>query len=378
MDLYAAGSAVEIRYPSGQTDAQHLAEEFAARLDDLVDVPTSPFSALVSDGVPTTDIEAIYIGREQDWASELGLANVPWWTDGNDFAAKVVSGSDCINTVCTGSELHIVARDYPLLLRVVWMALHGLGWRHYMPNGVEGLEDLWICMNRRETITTNVDRVWTGAIDHLLSNIAGGTSNLGWSDGTDHGSLRDGDGNIRYPNGLQEGDLSGAIGESPAIEPDPDGSWLRHMGWTTSSILQTNSAWTAVIEYDKKHGETLSVWVGSAGTGHYTEQPDKNTHKLYTDHDAVKLAALGYANDKVATQGIDWVSLSRPDGDADWDIFFNDPAFEAKLPVRRQIELANHVATSADYDGDGIVIQAYGDTAAPPPMVFGPIPTRSA
>lgn len=366
MDLYAAGNAVEIRYPSGQTDAQHLAEEFAARLDDLVDVSANPFSAMVAAGVPTTDVEAVFIGREQDWASEVGLANVPWWAEGNDFAVKVVSGSDCLNTGCTGSELHIVARDNPLLLRAAWMALHGLGWRHYMPNGVEGLEDLWVSMNKRDAITTDVDRVWTGAIDHLLPSIAGRTSNLGWSDGTDHGSLRDGDGNILYPDGQQEGDLSGAIGESPSIESDSDGTWLRHMGWTTSSDLQTNSAWTFVINYDKKHGETLSVWVGSAGAGHYTEQPDKNTHKLYTDHDAVKLAALGYANDKVATQGLDWVSLSRPDGDADWDIFFNDPVFEAKLPVRRQIELANHVATAVDYDGTGIVIQAYGDTATPP------------
>jgi len=366
MDLYAAGSAVEIRHPSGQTDAQHLAEEFAARLDDLVDVSTCPFSALVNAGVPTADVEAIYIGREQDWASEVGLANVPWWTDGTDFAAKVVSGSDCLNAACTGSELHIVARDYPLLLRVVWMALHGLGWRHYMPNGVEGLQDLWVHMNKRDTISTSVDRVWTGAIDHLLPNIAAGTSNLGWSDGTDHGLIRDGDGNILYPNGLREGDLSRAIGESPAIDPEPDGTWLRHMGWTTSSSLQTNSAWSLVINYDKTHGQTLSVWDEAAGTGHYTEQPEKNTHKLYTDDADVRRAALDYANDKVATRGLDWVSLSRPDGDADWDISFNDPAFEAKLPVRRQIELANHVATSTDYDGAGIVIQAYGDTADPP------------
>jgi hypothetical protein len=369
MDLYAAGNAAEIRYPSGQSDAQHLAEEFAARLDDLVDVSASPFSAMVAAGVPTTDVEAVFIGREQDWASEVGLANVPWWVDGNDFAVKVVSGSDCLNTGCTGSELHIVARDNPLLLRAAWMALHGLGWRHYMPNGVEGLEDLWVSMNKRDTITTNVDRVWTGAIDHLLPSIAGRTSNLGWSDGTDHGSLRDGDGNILYPDGQQEGDLSGAIGESPSIEPDPDGTWLRHMGWTTSSDLQTNSAWTAVIAYDETHDHTLSVWDETTLTGHYTAQTTPTSHKLYTDDADVRRAALDYANDKVARLGLDWVSLSRPDGDWDWEIFFNDPAFEAKLPVRRQIELANHVATSADYiatGGTGIVIQAYGDTAEPP------------
>ena len=259
MDLYAVGNAVEIRYPTGQLDAQHLAEEFAARLDDLVDVSTSPFTAMVGAGVPTTDIEAIYIGREQDWAAEVGLANIPWWAEGNDFAVKVVSGSDCLNVACTGSELHIVARDYPLLLRAAWMALHGLGWRHYMPNGVEDLEDLWVSINKRDTITTNVDRVWTGAIDHLLPNIAAGTSNLGWSDGTDHGLLRDGDGNILYPNGLREGNLSGAIGESPTIEPDPDGTWLRHMGWTTSSSLQTNAAWTAVINYDETHGQIAGL-----------------------------------------------------------------------------------------------------------------------
>ncbi len=89
MDLYAAGNAVEIRYPSGQSDAQHLAEEFAARLDDLVDVSASPFSAMVAAGVPTTDVEAVFIGREQDWASEVGLANVPWWAEGNDFVSQI-------------------------------------------------------------------------------------------------------------------------------------------------------------------------------------------------------------------------------------------------------------------------------------------------
>ncbi len=55
--------------------------------------------------------------------------------------------------------------------------------------------------------------------------------------------------------------------------------------------------------------------------------------------------------------------MSRPDSEANWNIDFGDAAFGAKLPVTRQIELANHVARSPDYTGAGIVIQAYGVTA---------------
>ena len=122
-----------------------------------------------------------------------------------------MSGTDCINPMCTGRELHIIARDYSLLLRASWLALHGLGWRHYMPNGVAGLEALWIYKHQRERIRTTVDRIWSGAVDHLLASIAGGTSNIGWSDGTNHA-------NAQFSNGLLEGNLKGAIGESPVVD----------------------------------------------------------------------------------------------------------------------------------------------------------------
>jgi hypothetical protein len=349
MDLYALGTAVEIRYPIGEVYAQHLAEELAARLDELVGDGSNPFSQRVSADIPTTDIEAIYVGRQSEW-------NPPWASANDfDFAVKVVSGSDCLNPACTGSELHIIARDYLLLLRAVWMALHGLGWRHYLPNGVEGLEDLWVYTNARTTISTNTDRVWAGVVDNLKPTIAGGTSILTWSDGSNPSAS--------HPNGLPEGDLAGAFGDVPAIESDPASAaasaWLRHMGWTSSSNLQTNAAWGFVIDYDVDQAiPTLSPWDGV--TGHYTDGD-----KLYTDHALVKDVALAYANDEFS-RGTEWVSLSRPDGEENWNIDFGDVAFGAKLPVTRQIELANYVAGSPDYDGTGIVIQAYGRAAEPP------------
>jgi hypothetical protein len=355
MDLYVPGSAVAIRYPIGQTDAQHLAEELAARLDELVSGAANPFSGLVSAGIPTTDIEAIYVGTQADWA-------VPWWVSANDIGVKVVSGADCLNPACTGSELHIIARDYPLLLRAVWMTLHNLGWRHYMPNGVDGLEELWVYKNARTTIRTNTNRVWAGVVDHLKPNIAGGTSILTWSDGSNHLSGT-------HPNGLQEGDLAGAFGDVPAIESDPTGAragaWLRHMGWTSSSSLQANAAWGFMIDYSADHGYNLSLWDASTGVGHYTDG-----NKLFTDNALVREVARAYANDE--SLGTEWVSLSRDDGDLNWDIDFGDAAFGAKLPVTRQIELANHVTNSPDYNGTGIVIQAYGRTAEQPDLTVMP------
>ena len=86
--------------------------------------------------------------------------------------------------------------------------------------------------------------------------------------------------------------------------------------------------------------------------------------------------ALDYANNKVSAAGAEWVSLSRADGDVEWDIDFGDPAFGAKAPVRRQIELANHVADVASYNGTGIVIQAYGDTAETPTDDVWPDPSE--
>jgi hypothetical protein len=74
MDLYASCTAVEIRYPSGQTEAQHLAEELAARLDELVSDVPNPFSGQVGAGIPTTDIQAIYVGMSEDWG-----VRIPWW-----------------------------------------------------------------------------------------------------------------------------------------------------------------------------------------------------------------------------------------------------------------------------------------------------------
>jgi hypothetical protein len=356
MDLYASGVAIEIRYPTANIENEYVAREFAARLDELVSPsPSTLFSNGTTAGVPASDVNAIFIGREQDWASEVGM--VPWWRPEYDFGIKVVARANCLNPMCTGRELHIIARDYTLLLRAVWLTLHGLGWRHYMPNGTAGLEELWVHKDRRTTIRTNVDRVWSGAVDHLLESIAGGTSNLGWSDLTNHATAN-------FPNGLLEGNLKGAIGESPIVEEVPTNNWLRHMGWTRSSKLQANAAWPLVLNYDDANGDRLSLWDPTALTGHYAEQS-----KLFTDSPVVQEVALNYANDKVNSLGIQWVSLSRPDGDAHWEEDFNDPAFGAKSPVTRQIELANHVATSAAYAGAGIVIQAYGDTAETPDVM---------
>jgi hypothetical protein len=354
MDLYASGTAVEIRYPTGKMEAQHLVEELAARLDELVgDVP-DPFSGHVSAGIPTTDIQAIYVGGAEDWG-----VRVPWWASANDFGVKVVSGSDCLNPACTGSELHIIARDYPLLLRAVWMALHDLGWRHYMPNGVAGLEQLWVYKDTRITIRTNSDRVWSGVVDHLKPNIAGGTSILTWSDGSNHRSGT-------HPNGLQEGNLAGALGDVPVVESDPQGTWLRHMGWTSSSAMQNNAAWDFVIDYGLDHSYELVLWDGVTAESHYTDD-----NKLYTDDELVQQVALAYANDEAMET--EWVSLSRPDGELDWGIDFGDVAFGAKLPVTRQIELANYVARSPDLNGTGIVIEAYGRTAEQPDPAAMPV-----
>jgi hypothetical protein len=364
MNLYGSGTAVAIRYPTGQTEAQYLAEELAARLDELVVGAVTPFSAVTGAGIPAIDVEAIYVGREQDWANEIGAAQIPWWANGHDFGIKVVSGSDCLNALCTGSELHIIARDSSLLLRAAWLALHDFGWRHYMPNGVDGLEELWVYKAQRETISTNVNHVWAGAVDYLMPGIAGGTSNVGWSDGTNHATAN-------FPNGLLEGNLSVAIGAPPIVEPAPESTWLRHMGWTKSSTLQTNAAWSLVIGYDTDHGDNLSLWDATTGLGHHTAQS-----KLFTDSPSVQQVALDYANSKVSNPGVEWVSLSRADGDAEWDIEFGDPAFGLKAPVRRQIELANHVATSPSYNGTGIVVQAYGDTAETPTDDVWPDPTR--
>ena len=354
MDLYVSGNAVDIRYPSGLIDAQHLAEELAAHLDEIALAPSRSFSSAIAAGIPATDVDAIYVGRQDDWALELGLVRIPWWDDEHDFGIRVVSGSDCLNPACSGHELHIIARDYQLLLRAVWLTLHGLGWRHFLPNGVPGLEDLWIVKKSRHRIRTRVNRVWAGAVDHLLPSIAGGTSNLGWSDGTNHASPT-------FPNGLREGDLTGAIGDRPLVETTPEASWLRHMAWTASSSLQANAAWPAIIAYDAAHGARLAPWDAATGLGHYADD-----YKLFTDSPEVQQVALDYANSKVSGVGLEWVSLSRPDGDSHWDIDFGDPVFGAKRPVRRQIELANVVAASPDYDGVGIVIQAYGLAAETP------------
>lgn len=360
MDLYTLGSAVEIRYPLGQTNAQYLAEELAARLNDLVSDGSNPFSGQVSAGVPATDIEAIYVGQQEDWVAQ-GWA-VPWWVNGNDFGSKVVSGADCLNPACTGSELHIIARDYPLLLRAVWLTLHALGWRHYMPNGVEGLEDLWVYKNARSTISTDIDQVWLGAVDHLKPNVVGGTGVLTWSDGS-----------TNPPPGVNEGDFAGAFGDVPMIESDPDSprarAWLRHMGWTSSFNLQTNAAWSSVVAYDATHGTTLALW--DTVTGQYTAQ-----HKLFTDSQPVRDAALAYANNEISTQGTDWVSLARADGELEWEIDFGDATFGVKSPVTRQIELANYVATSPAYTGSGITIQAYGRTAERPDPNAMPHPSK--
>ena len=65
-------NAVEIRYPIGQTDAQYLAEELAARLDELVSDAPNPFSGeVVADWIAGLDS-----GSLDTWLSWLGLPTV--------------------------------------------------------------------------------------------------------------------------------------------------------------------------------------------------------------------------------------------------------------------------------------------------------------
>lgn len=119
MKLYASGIATEVRYPTGAAGAQALAEELAARLDELALAPTMTFSAQVRVGIPTADVEAIYVGLGDDWLSEPGSSGPAWWEATVDFGLRVVTGADCINPLCRGHELHVMARDEPLLLRAV-------------------------------------------------------------------------------------------------------------------------------------------------------------------------------------------------------------------------------------------------------------------
>lgn len=362
---------IGIYYPSGQTHAKQLALELAARLDELVLGATS-FADHVKRGRPVGDRPAIYVGLPHDWANDPLASAVPWWRRDYDFGIRVVSGTDCINPNCTTNELHIVARDYPLLLRAVWLLLHRLGWRHYMPNGVSTLTHLWVVRNQRSTLSTQIDAIWIGAFDHLLDTIAGRTRVLSWSDGTDHG-------------GEVEGDLAAAMGDRPMISGNPQPSWLRHMGWTTSSVLQVNNAWRALVDFDQAQPTPQMVpWDADSGTGHFTVTPagpdgetTTESTKLYTADPMVQGAALAYAQAKLASADLDWVSLARSDKEAYWDVSFGDVDFESTLPVDRQIELANAVATNADYQGSGgagIVIQAYG-ACAETPTVF-PDPAR--
>src|SRR5262249_33164342 len=139
MKLYASAIATPIRYPTAAAGSQALAEELAARLDELTLAPTSTFSAQVNAGIPTTDVEAIYVGLAADCLAEPGSSGPAWWEPTIDFGLRVVSGADCVNPLCRGHELHVMARDESLLLRAVWILLQGLGWRHFMPNGVSGL-----------------------------------------------------------------------------------------------------------------------------------------------------------------------------------------------------------------------------------------------
>ncbi len=345
MKLFDAGIAIGIRYPSGSIAAQNLAVELAARLDELVPAPIQSFSSQVAAGVPSQDVAAIYVGLADDWRAEPGSAGPAWWLGLNDLALRVVNGADRINPACTVHELHVLARDESLLLRAIWLLLHELGWRHYQPNGVAGLTELWVSRAQQTTLRTRIDAVWSGAVDHAMSSIAGGTSVLTWSDGS------------RHPGGVDEGDLAGALGVRPVVD-DPTPSWLRHMGWTSSSRLTLGSAWQAVIDFDP----TLQPWDAAAGIGQYTAEGKK----LYTDDAALQAAARAYAQHQSDTVGHDWVSLARTDGELGWKNDFGDPTFGAKAPVTRQIELANTVATDPGYGGQGVVIQAYGECAQIP------------
>ncbi len=359
MKLFADGIAVPIYYPTGQATTLTLAGELAARLDELTLGAGTTFSAGVREGAPASGTAAVCIGLATHWAANL--TPVPWWQDGHDFGIRVVRGADRLDRTGKHGELHIIARDEPLLLRAAWLLLQELGWRHCMPNGVAELKDLWIVKEPRATLRTRIDRIWSGAADHLIDTIAGGTTNLNWSDGTDHQTTAN-------PAGLLEGDLKGALGARPLIVANAEPSWLRHMGWTTSTSLQVNEAWGAVATFSP----TLQLWDAALETCHYTAKP----RKLYTDSAAVQDTALAYANSKVAqADALDWVSLARSDGGG-WETDFADSTFGAKPPVTRQIQLANHVARHAGYAGQGIVIQAYGECAETPEADSMPDATR--
>ena len=45
MKLYESGAAIPVRFPTGQSGAQTLATELAARLDDLTLNPVATFSS---------------------------------------------------------------------------------------------------------------------------------------------------------------------------------------------------------------------------------------------------------------------------------------------------------------------------------------------
>lgn len=364
MDLFASGVAIAIRHPTGSVDGANLAAELAVRLDELTVNASGTFASRVAAGLPAADEPALYVGLATEWAAELGLAAVPGWDDTVDLTIRVARRRDQFKTGAAAREAHLLARDGPLLLRGAWLLLHALGWRHFMPNGVAGLENVWRVKTTRETLSIQGDRTWIGAVDHALGSIAGGTTNLNWSDGTNH------------PGGLLEGDLKGALGDPPEIAAVPVASWLRHMGWTQSSRLQIGEAWAAIATFD----DTLAPWDEATQSGHYvTSHP-----KLYTDDGAVRASTLAYAidratdlfagNGRLIRAASDWVSLSRSDGDVGWDEDFADPVFGAKLPVTRQIELANHVAAASDAMS-GIVIQAYGRCAEAPQGVM-PDPQR--
>lgn len=354
MKLYQSGVAIPVHYPAGSTTSQTLATELAARLDELMVAPTTTFSSQVFAGLPTVATRAIFVGVASEWPAP----GVPWWNDTLDLGIRVVSGSDRLNPLGMRRELHVIARDELLLLRAIWILLHELGWRHYMPNGVPGHEERWIVRKQVETLRTRIDRVWAGAIDHLQPSIAGGTTAMNHSDGTNHFDP------VNFPGGLQEGNLAGALGGRPLVDGPGDG-WLRHMGWTSSTLLQTNAAWGLLKNHGIQHFG-FTEWAGTPGSGVYTDGD-----KLYTDSQIVRDAAVDYANQKAALAH--WVSLARPDGEAGWDVDFGDPAFGARPPVTRQIEIANYVA--GRFTGQGIVIHTYGRCAEPPGAVL-PDPAR--
>ena len=130
------------------------------------------------------DVEAIYVGREQDWANEIGnAAHIPWWAHGYDFGIKVVSGAACVNSAVHGQR---AAHHRARLIAPAARGVAGAARPRLAPLHAQRRERL----SRRSGSTgTRGTRsaptsIASGRARSIICmpGIAGGTSNLGWSD----------------------------------------------------------------------------------------------------------------------------------------------------------------------------------------------------